>query len=130
MKRIILISVLLTVSLLSACATHVGNVSATDTTAIEKIKIGKSTKAQVKELLSDPTNIEISGDMREIWSYDYTKTEISARAFVPLLNIIGEQSVQSKSSSLTIKFNKNGIVEDINKKTGGGVKSDTLTKSQ
>jgi hypothetical protein len=48
MKKILpLIGILLTANMM-ACSTHSGNVRATDQTIVDKIKIGKTTKDEVR----------------------------------------------------------------------------------
>ena len=42
---------------MTACSTHSGNVRATDQTLIDKIKTGKTTKEEVRNLMGETSNV-------------------------------------------------------------------------
>lgn len=114
----LLIVIMLLTSGLTACSRHSGNIRATDQSMIDKIKIGTTTKDEVRRLLGDTTSIMRHGS-NETWTYRYTQTNIGAKTFVPFANLVGESSVDTKISMLMIKFNAQEIVEDVRSFTHG-----------
>ncbi len=113
----LLIMILLT-SGLSACSTNSGSVRATDQSVINKIKIGKTTKEEVRSLMGDTSNI-MRHSNNEVWTYQYQQTDIGAKTFIPFANLVGESSVSVKISILIITFDANGIVQDVISNTSG-----------
>jgi outer membrane protein assembly factor BamE (lipoprotein component of BamABCDE complex) len=112
------VSTVLVASSLTACSTHSGNIRATDQSTIDKIKIGKTTKAEVISLMGDTSNIMRQAG-KETWTYSYHETNIGAKAFIPFANLVGESPVGVTLSSLIITFNENGIVENVMSSTHG-----------
>lgn len=117
MKKVLLILAVIAIGL-TGCGTHSGNIKATDQNLISQIKVGKTTKDEVRNLLGDATNVMRTGNM-EMWSYSYQKTDIGAKAFIPFVNLVGESAVGVKISSVNIRFDQNGIVQDVRSNTAG-----------
>lgn len=117
-KLLFLIAFVILASNLFACSQRSGNIRATDNNAIEKIKIGKTTKAEVRSLLGDTSNIMREGN-KETWTYTYNQTDIGARAFIPFANLVGESPIGVNISTLMILFNSNEIVENVISNTSG-----------
>ena len=118
MKKIVtLIGILLTANMM-ACSTHSGNVRATDQSLIDKIKIGKTTKEEVRSLMGETSNISRQSES-ETWTYMYNQTDMGAKAFIPFANLTGESPIGVRISTLTITFNKSGIVENIASSANG-----------
>jgi len=107
-----IIVILAIASGLAACTSYSGNIRATNQDTIEKIKIGKTTKNEVLALLGDTQNIMRDGG-KDTWIYQYSQTDVGARAFIPFANMVGESPVNVKLSTLTIVYNQDGIVENI-----------------
>lgn len=105
--------VLVLTSSLTACSNHSGNVRATDQTIIQKIKVGKTSKDDVVSLLGNTTNIMREATGKDTWIYQYSQTDLGARAFIPFVNLMGESPVNTKLSTLTIEFNQDGIVDSV-----------------
>lgn len=114
----LLIVIMLLQTGLIACSSHSGNIRATDQSMIDKIKIGTTTKDQVQRLLGDTTNIQRHGS-HETWTYRYRETNIGAKAFIPFANLAGESAVDVKISMLVVRFNAQGIVEEVKSFTHG-----------
>ncbi len=68
--------------------------------------------------MGETSNVSRQGDI-ETWTYMYNKTDIGARAFIPFANMAGESPIGLKINSLTITFNKSGIVEDVSSSANG-----------
>ena len=105
--------ILVITSSLTACSNHSGNVRATDQTIIQKIKIGKTSKEEVVSLLGNTTDIMREATGKDTWIYQYSQTDLGARAFIPFVNLMGESPVNTKLSTLTIVFNQDGIVDSV-----------------
>ena len=100
----LLIVIMLLTSGLSACSRYSGNIRTTNQSMIDKIKIGTTTKDEVRSLIGNPSSIQrgsLMGDgsgiqragSNETWTYSYVQTNIGARAFVPFANLVGESPV-------------------------------------
>lgn len=100
------------------CATaksSVGNKAIADQAVVAKIEKGKSRKADVKALLGDPMAVDFTDAGFEKWLYMYTDVSASASAF-------GGGSHAIKTSTLTVQFDKEGVVQNVGggQTTGGG----------
>jgi outer membrane protein assembly factor BamE (lipoprotein component of BamABCDE complex) len=97
------------VFLSSACAT-VGNEQISEPEITNQIQIGKSTKADVKALVGEPTKVNFQENGNEIWEYVFKKGQVKPATFIPLVRIFaGGANVEG--NTLTIMFNKDGVVE-------------------
>jgi outer membrane protein assembly factor BamE (lipoprotein component of BamABCDE complex) len=113
---------------ITACSTHSGNIKATDPAVIDKIKIGKTTKSETRSLLGDTQNIMREGSGKDTWIYDYSKTNMGPKAFIPFVNMTGESAVDMKMSTLTIVFDKEGIVENVISRINDDAKPSALLR--
>jgi outer membrane protein assembly factor BamE (lipoprotein component of BamABCDE complex) len=106
--------------LLCGCAT-VGNKQIADTGTVAKIEEGKTTKAEVKTLVGEPTKVDFRGDNTEVWKYVYTRGQVRPATFIPVVGWFAG-GVDQTGSTLTILFNKNGIVQKVGSGSisGGG----------
>lgn len=133
------IIIFLSASSLTACSSYSGNIRAADPTIIDKIKIGKTTKEEVRNIMGEPSSIQrlnlkgsslldqeasllgassgssgTGGDgISETWIYRYSETNIGAKMFIPFANLVGKSAVDIKSNSLMVQFNQKGIVENV-----------------
>jgi outer membrane protein assembly factor BamE (lipoprotein component of BamABCDE complex) len=105
---------------LSGCASF-GNKQITNEDTVSKIKIGQSTKSEVKALLGEPTNVCFMDAGEEDWYYTYTRSTMRPASVIPLIGIFAGGS-DMQTHNLTIRFGKDGIVQKIGKgtMTGGG----------
>ena len=107
--------------LVSGCASA-GNKQITDSSTVSKIEIGKSTKADVKLLVGEPTKVNFKDNGNtEIWEYVYKRGQVRPATFIPVVGwFAGGADVTG--STLTILFNDKGIVQKVGsgKISGGG----------
>lgn len=84
---------------LGACSSTSGSAGLQNGSA-DKIIEGKTTLAEVRELLGEPAHAQTTDKGDKIWSYYYSEAKI-----YPVLGFN-----KSGTKSLNIRFNKNGIV--------------------
>lgn len=103
-----------------------GNPSVHDDVAVSKIKIGETTKDEVRTLLGKPNSTtRSSGSMfvgaglpvtpnvnYEIWNYTHISVETDAATFIPIVGLFAG-GASSRVSSLTVTFDDQGIVRAI-----------------
>lgn len=111
--------------ILSGCVSS-GNPSIRDEAAVEKIKIGVTTKDEVRSLLGKPTTttrsagqvpmgagLPVMSNMNlEIWGYSHISVETNAATFIPIVGLFAGGATSSVSS-LTVTFDEQGIVRAI-----------------
>lgn len=114
--------IVLVVLLLAGCAT-VGNKQITNDELVSKIKIGITTKAEVKQTLGEPTKVTFTDNNEEIWDYIYARSQMRAASLIPVVGIFAG-GADINNQTLTIRFNKDGLVKELGKgQTKGGVGS-------
>ena len=91
MKKTVLfgMSVILSSTLFTACAVKSGNDKLQDVTQeniLEKIQNGKSTKADVRKVLGEPTNINFKENGLEQWDYTHSRRVEKGINYVPVVN--------------------------------------------
>jgi outer membrane protein assembly factor BamE (lipoprotein component of BamABCDE complex) len=119
MKKISLL--IFCLALLAGCATT-GNVQISDPATVAKIEPGKTTKAEVRTLVGEPTKVNFDMNKNEVWEYVYTKATAKPATFIPVLNLFAGGADMS-GNTLTILFDKNGVVEKVGAgKTTGEVR--------
>jgi len=107
--------------LMVGCATT-GNVQISDPATVSKIEEGKTTKAEVRGLVGEPTKVNFDTSKNEIWEYMYTKASAKPASFIPVVGIFAGGADMS-GNTLTILFDKNGVVEKVGSgKTTGEVR--------
>jgi len=107
--------------LMSSCASF-GNKQVANEEILSKIKVGQSTKNDCKALLGEPFNVMFSDNGEETWMYMYTRSSVRAASFIPVAGIFAG-GADTNMHSLTIRFDKDGVVKQIGKggaKGGGG----------
>jgi outer membrane protein assembly factor BamE (lipoprotein component of BamABCDE complex) len=105
---------------LSACAST-GNKQITQAGTIAKIEEGRSTKAEVRALVGEPTKVNFQPDRTEVWEYVYSRAQVRPASFVPVVGLFaGGMDVTGRT--VTILFNQDGVVEKVGSGsiTGGG----------
>ena len=104
-----------------------GNPSIRDEATISQIKIGTTTKEDVRKLLGKPNSIgrgsgnlllgtalPITPQMNyEIWNYTHINVETNPAAFIPIIGLFFMGATASHAS-VTIHFDENGIVKYLN----------------
>ena len=109
MFRIILVLLLVTACMSSGNQ----NLKKYDTNQISTMIIkGKTTKAEVKSIFGDPSDIDFDNHGREKWTYTHTKGSVKASNFIPVVSLFSG-GVDTETKKLVIIFNREtGIVED------------------
>ena len=82
---------------------------------LEQIQIGVTTKDQVRNLLGNPTDIQLSSDHNqasESWGYAKGNPSIHPLQYVPGFGVFA-LSKQPRPSSFSISFSPEGIVDGI-----------------
>ena len=118
MKKIL--PVILISLFLSGCAT-VGTKDITNDEIVSQIEVGKSTKAEIRTLLGEPSNkvftSQFPGEKVEEWIYVYVRSTIRPATFIPIVGIFAGGS-DTEHNTLTIRFTKEGIVKDFSVSEG------------
>ena len=102
----------------ASCATS-GNPSIQDESITKNIIAGKTTKAEVTELLGPPNlTYEANEDGKpiEIWSYAFTAIESNPALYIPvvgLLALTSEDAITSHTKGFSVSFNEQGSVKKV-----------------
>ena len=134
MKRLILGSLVIAAGFaMSGCgiAMNAGNSNITKKEKVGKIRVYKSTKAQVRQILGEPGSVMVLDGGKESWSYHHTggsvgnyfskdglKQGLSAGTYGLYGGGVGAgvSSSHTRTTILTLKFNSKGVL--ISKKYG------------
>lgn len=80
----------------------------------DKLVEGRTTKAEVRDWLGEPTGISKNKNGTESWRYNLTNHEskVKASTFIPYIGgLVGGSESKTENRTLTINF-KNGVVSD------------------
>ncbi|MGH7949510.1 MAG: outer membrane protein assembly factor BamE domain-containing protein [Candidatus Binataceae bacterium] len=81
--------------------------------AVESLKLGVTTYAQVRAQMGSPSGEVISADGRRAVSYVYARSTSSPAIFIPILGpFLGD--IGATSQTLYLSFAPNGVLEDYN----------------
>ncbi|HEX7803742.1 MAG TPA: outer membrane protein assembly factor BamE [Pseudoxanthomonas sp.] len=108
-----MITVALVATLLTACAS-VGNTALkqeTATTIADKITKGKTTQAQIREMLGSPSHTDFTDSGNQVWRYSYAQSKAMGRNFIPYANIFSS-GANIESKDLVVFFDKDGVVQN------------------
>ena len=118
MKSIVIkLSTLIIVGLfLSGCATTVGTTQLMDQSVLDSLVIGKTTKSEVSAKLGRPLTTSSNGkEGTSQWTYSYSKSALSATAFIPGAQLLtGQHGESQEYINLIVTFDKNGVLIDKN----------------
>ncbi len=89
------------------------------------LKVGETTQTEVLEVFGAPNITSIDGSEREVWTYQRHATVSQSQSRSGYFTIIlvggggGRSSSQQSSRTITliIKFDANGVVSDFNSRT-------------
>lgn len=84
---------------------------------LQSVKVGQSTKDNVLMMLGEPSRKIKAEKGGEIWRYYYTKTKKS-NGYV--LFVFGGSNSESTTQTTAVRFNSEGVVEDIWRDDNGG----------
>lgn len=118
MKKLLIIILVL---LVSACVSAHGDKRISDKQTALQIKPGTSTKADVKQLVGEPMEVEFTDTGDEIWKYVYSKAKIRGTSFIPFVGLL-VGGADTETNTITVRFNKEGTVKRVGSghTTGGG----------
>jgi outer membrane protein assembly factor BamE (lipoprotein component of BamABCDE complex) len=106
---------------ITGCVSGMGNKEITKDELVNKIVVGQTTKAEVKQLLGQPTDVHFADNGEEIWYYRYTRSNVRSSSFIPYAGaVVG--GADTKTVTLTVRYTTDGIVKNIGRgeATGGG----------
>jgi len=125
MKKIVLGLMVVLGFGLSGCAVNAGNASITKKENVRKLRVYKSSQAQVRQILGEPNSVMMLSGGKERWVYQHTGGEhdmlgsLTNHGLVGIMrNGIGGGASQTKTriTILTLTFNARGIL--VRKKFG------------
>lgn len=99
---------------LSGTASH-PNPSIEYPKVLEHVKIGLTTKEEVRELVGNPTDLQVSsvgGSTRESWAYAETYPKIHPLQYIPGVGVFA-LSNKRPPPSFAISFSSKGVVDGI-----------------
>ncbi len=101
-----------------------GNKQITDSSTVSKIEEGKSTKADVKALVGEPTKVNYKDNGNtEVWEYVYKHGQLRPATFIPVVGLFAGGTDVS-GNTLTILFDDKGVVKKVGSgKISGGAGS-------
>ena len=126
MKTVHVLVVLVFLSIwVYGCVTS-GNPAVKNQDLVTQIKLGQTTKEDVRRLFGQPTVMSrhsgtpfpavtgwsTSSSNYEIWNYTYANTGVHPATFIPIVGLFAG-SATSKMSQLTLTFDEQGIVRHI-----------------
>ncbi len=100
------------------CATS-GNPSVKNDQMTQKVIAGKTTKAEVTDLLGSPNmtyEAEEDGKAVEIWSYAFSSFETNPTLYIPLVGLLAltsEDAITSHTKGFSVSFNDKGTVKRL-----------------
>ena len=74
-----------------------------ETSVQTKIKEGKTTKAQVKQMFGSPDSVNFTDNGKEVWKYTFAKMKVSGKSFIPFYGLFHNGASGTKKE-LTILF--------------------------
>jgi outer membrane protein assembly factor BamE (lipoprotein component of BamABCDE complex) len=102
--------IVLCVLFLFGCST-VGNSKIADQTVTDQIKVGKTTKGEVREIVGEPNKTSFDGNF-EIWDYMLSKAQLRATSLIPVVGLfVGGTNIQQYT--FTVRFDEKGIVQNV-----------------
>lgn len=134
-KRSLSIAMIALVMGITGCASSGGTAAHQDPEKLHQIRVNKSTKQQVKDVLGEPRSITVHSNETESWVYQTTNTTYTekyaakkALAFVPIpylgtavgladsvVDVGPDKRRETQTFSLT--FNKKGVLKETKRET-------------
>jgi outer membrane protein assembly factor BamE (lipoprotein component of BamABCDE complex) len=112
MKQVLVL--ILTASVLSACANS-GNQLIKDQSEAsveQKIHKGVSTQRDVRAAFGDPSSTSFTDNGNQLWNYEYARATPEAKDFIPVVNLFGTTADVNKKT-LVVFFDANGVVKNF-----------------
>jgi hypothetical protein len=96
------------------CVSKSGNMElerATPTSLDAVIKRNVTTSADIKNYLGHPLRIEHDAIGHEMWTFEFNKTDVKARTFIPIANLFSSEIDKTKKT-LVITFDAHNYVSE------------------
>lgn len=103
---------------MTGCATS-GNPSVNNGELTKKVIAGKTTKAEVTQLLGAPNLTYESheqGETIEIWSYAFSSIESNPALYIPIVGLLAltsDDAITSHAKGLSVRFDEQGTVQRL-----------------
>ena len=107
---------MIAIALPGFCGSTRGSADVCDPEIIGQIKQGKSTKADVKQLLGEPNKVEGALNQGELWKYSYKVTMPSGSGIASSRTDklgSGGVAMDKKNCNLHVYFEKSGVVRKV-----------------
>jgi outer membrane protein assembly factor BamE (lipoprotein component of BamABCDE complex) len=96
---------------LAGCGgSQMGSSAVADPNKLSQIQKGVSREADIQVLFGAPNGRSFSENGDEVWSYSYSKTQVNAATYVPVVGLFAG-GANSDASVLTVTFDKKGVVK-------------------
>ncbi len=102
-----------------AGCTTTGNPSVNNEEVTKQVIAGKTTKAEVSQLLGAPyltyESYEL-GKAVEIWSYAFSSIESNPALYIPIVGLLAltsDEAITSRTKGLSVSFNEQGTVHRL-----------------
>lgn len=82
-----------------------------DTSLIQKIVHGKTTKKEILEMFGEPEHTTADEENNETWAYAYVETKVKAAKFLPIVGMLAGPNEQ-ETQTLAVVLNSKGVVID------------------
>lgn len=110
MKQAIALSLLTLIALNSTNCASMGR--RIDSESASKIKVGRTTKQQVQNLLGSPDGSSTNGRGETTWTYNYSGAQVKPETYIPYVGgLVGGTRMQQQST--TVVFGPSGVVKDF-----------------
>lgn len=110
MKQTIVLSLLIVIALGSANCASMGR--RIDSESASQIRVGRTNKQQVLNLLGSPDGSSTNGRGDTTWTYNYTGAQMKPESFIPYFGgLVGGSNIQHQST--TVVFGPGGVVKDF-----------------
>lgn len=110
MKRFLSISILGLITFGSVQCVSTGR--RVDSEAASKIRVGRTTKQQVLNLLGSPDGSSTNGRGETTWTYNYTGAQMKPESYIPYVGgLVGGANMQQQAT--TVVFGPGGVVKDF-----------------
>lgn len=110
MNQTTTLSLLIAIALSSTNCASMGR--RIDSEAASKIRVGRTTKQQVLNLLGSPDGSSINGRGETTWTYSYHGAQMKPESFIPYVGpLVGGSKMQQQSTRVV--FSSGGVVKDF-----------------
>jgi outer membrane protein assembly factor BamE (lipoprotein component of BamABCDE complex) len=91
------------------CAS-MGNPKVADFNPATQIEYGKTTKAQIKEMLGEPNGMKYGADGKETWIFVYAEGQARPATFIPIVGLFAG-GTDGSAKKLIFAFDEKGVLQ-------------------